>query len=541
MKTLYYFVIFHLCIVNSLSGQFRLSSRYQKDVNQGGSHEFEVVSLREKGLFSIHFENIWQYSKNKEVSLVLHDTTLNVVRTEKINIPYLFLSERKMFFDDKKYLYFFSQGEVEKMVYIFRIDVENFAVLYHEVKLPFRIKLDNYKVSGETVYMTGLLEGKSVAFYYNFLEKTVRLVPSFFTEKEEIISMQSDDSHNEINFIIRNSGMKNCKLLIRPYSNLIGSQNKIEFQIRDKQTLQTALVYSAENKDKLVLGTFTNNCADNPQGVYVAQVGNKDQNSPIYHRFVDFGNFFNHFRSQKAERMSQKMKEMQEKGKKIKLGTRLMMQEKIYEQNEELLLVIEAYFREYRNSATSPSLSYIPPSMLNLPPNLMSLNTNRGFNTSGTTGIYKFLFSVVCAFDKNGNILWDNIMKLDNVDQTGFYPVLKLGHLKDSTVMAYVKDNQLFSKMTHRYKTLKDEKSQKIENLCAEYQVSEDQHNTFVSWYDNHFILFGEQSVRTVSDIGISNKTVFHISKMSYYPEKEKEKDKDKQEQKEVKSSGQEE
>lgn len=517
INTFILFIIFILFFCSSTSAQFNVKNRYEFALEGFSSEEYEVISLKNKGLLIYNITKPNQYAKLKEFNFHLLDTTLTLIKSQTHSIPQIFTQNRLSYYDEADSFFFFSQDDLSKLVHIFRMNMNLQTYELHEVKLPLRLDVQDFKVVGEDVYITGLFERKSVALIYNLIEKLPKVLPSFFEEREEIKIVQTDSQNNQIHFIMGGLDNRDCKLFIKPYSNLVGSRKRLEVKGKErelrKKTFKDARIFSPSTNNKLVIGTYSINCANSYQGLFVAKFENDEQQSINFSRFTDFGNFFNHYNERKASKIGNRVEKYNTKGKDYILNYKLKMQEKPIETDKEIIICLESYYSQYQNNPTTLN----PSSPLYA--NQMGYYNRYGFNQFPTTQqgrLNRFTYSVVCGFDKKGRLLWDNVMKIEDVEQAKMNDILRIGNMGDSTILTYLKKDEVYSKLIYRYQNVQKEEMQTLKDIFVGIKTNDTDDTELIHWYDNYFLLFGEQRLRNISEGDNAGKRVFHVTKIGY-------------------------
>ncbi len=502
----------------SVLAQLTVANRYEVPIKRQNEDDFEVISLRERGLILINLVEPWQYAKEKEFTFTYFNNQLEIFRERSFILPFIFTQNRISYIDQEKFLYFFVQDQSDLEVSIFRLNIFEGTGLVYKFIPPVKLKVNQYYAIEDICYIIGEYNGKPVVMGYNFLEQTPSILPTFYEGKEEVRLVQTDEEHKQIYFVINSSTQRRCNLIIKPYSQLIGMGSQLVFKERGQHTAREGLIYINEDRQKVALGTYSYNCNKVPQGIYSAQFENGTQQKISYTKFTDFGNFFS-YQGEKVERRWQKRIEKKRKrGKELILNRKIDLNEQIYHHNNELVLMMEGYYNNNSDSYYN-NRNF---GRMNAANNLM-YNTPYAYQRSfypyqNTTGMsYQYNYAIVCGFDKKGKLLWDNSISVDKVERTQRDRVVQLGSLGDSLVLSYLKDNEIHSKSFYRYRTLKEETKQELKIVLSDYATAETNWSEYIHWYDNHFLLFGQQRMKTGQTTeGILGRKVFHLTKLSY-------------------------
>jgi hypothetical protein len=546
LKPIGWILVWLIWTSGQVEAQFTLADRHEIMLQNDEKMDYNVIPMGNKGLIMYGIREPWNYSKQKEFRFEFIDTNLNITQQQSFLLPYDLVKPKKIFYDEQRYLYFFAESEdAAREIIIWRLDISTRANEVFRTKSPLKADIYDYQVADDIAFIIGLYNGKSVALSYNFLDKMPKVLPSFFEEKESIREMQPDFRGNQMNFVIANTSSRACKLFIKPYSNLIGAKKRLEVKYNPRETtlrtFRDAKLFTQEPGKQLVLGTYSLNCNETLQGVYSANFNNGEQENLTYFKFTNFTNFFKHHSEKRVNRLQEKVAHKAEQGKDYILASKLFLYPKILEKNDELLFILGGYHNAVSNQNNSP-LAWNNPWLYGNSPNWWMRNNpywNPFWNPMGMPTMMpnrvnnanppnlNFTYSIICSFDRKGRLLWDNVMKIEDVETKQLAEVLKIGFYGDSTVLAYLHKNEIHSKMIHRYRAVQPETPQKVKDIFEGYRLDDPGENdSFMHWYDNHFILFGEQRLAGPITDEMSRK-IFHISKISFKPVKE-DKDKDK-------------
>lgn len=544
MKNLliYNFLIISILVFQNAEAQFKLADRreiFQEKINK---YEFKVIPLKKSGIAVFSVKEPWVYDKNKEFKFEMMDTSLTVVISKSFMLPHLLTEPNRIFYDEDKFLYFFAQEKLNLEITIWKLNIQNFENEIYTAKLPLKMDVLDFQVSEEVAYMIGVYNDKSVAISFNFVDKIPKVLPSFFEEKEEVREIQADNRGNQMNFVISYSSHRDCKLFVKPYSNLIGGKKRLEVKYNNREdpnrTPRQTKVFSMEGSKQLLVGTYSLDCSDNVQGLFSANFENGEQNNLTYYKFTEFKNFFSYYSEKRSQKMQEKVSKRNEKGKDFLLNRKFYLHPKLYEKGDELVMVMEGYYTQNPNNNTWGRRNwwmsnYYYPGLYNYFSNSAMMNPtlwNRQWNNNNSPTVNNYAYTIVAGFDKKGRKLWDNAMKIEDLESTQLLDIVKVGTWGDSIVLAYMKENELYSKLIHKNKIQKAEGSQKLRKILDGYQLDFDEDDSnFLHWYDQYFILFGEQ--RSSQSDAEGNRKLFHISKLAYTnlpPEDEKVKTKNK-------------
>lgn len=177
---------------------------------------------------------------------------------------------------------------------------------------------------------------------------------------------------------------------------------------------------------------------------------------------------------------------------------------KAYGNGEQFALVAESYNPEYSQYYNTPSMDY-------------SLGYYDRMMPGSTFIGYRFDFSYVTAFDKNGNLLWNNKLPFNNVMTRSLYP--KTGVYLDQEnngLIYYNFSNKITSILVHDYDILEPIYTQDLETSYPNDEVEYTQNLQIVQWYKQYFLISGYQYIKNIARDKQKKRFVFSLNKLEY-------------------------
>jgi hypothetical protein len=125
--------------------------------------------------------------------------------------------------------------------------------------------------------------------------------------------------------------------------------------------------------------------------------------------------------------------------------------------------------------------------------------------------------SIVVEIDKNGNIVWDNSMKIEDVETNSLEQVVQLTQSGDLVNMLYKAEDEI------KYQSIQQDSIVEVNKealkLPNEYdKISHTYDGTGRSefWYDNNFIVWGYHKVENKVETESRNRNVLFINKVVF-------------------------
>lgn len=517
--SIFYFLFLFL-FSSSLQAQFILGEHYEQILKDYHPDEFEVLPLGENGVIIYRIKENDVYNKQKEFIFEKLDTNFVVKNTHHAVLGYHFSQKHQIYLDGQNFLYLMSQPENEKKMVVFRLNIDNFSAETFDITLPNRFYPNTFKAIGDEMYLLGDANEKEVGIGYNFISKTQRILPNFFDKNDDLNNFLPNPLSQQMIFGLSDDRMRICDFSLKPYSALIGEQKRINIKAPEreeyKKTFKNWRLYPISATSFWIFGGYSLDCSNDLSGVFSINVDNQTQKRSLYKPFFDFFNIYQHHSPKKAAKLEEKREQMRKEGKQKNITKKMFTHQQLYEMDDNIILVMENYYQQ--SNANNFTNTYRPfnPLIYNPYP--------RWQNPINTTNIsYIYSHANVCAWNKKGEYVWDNIIELDELNRKNLEENVTLGQYGDSIVLAYTLQDKVFSKLIHKRKTIKATTEQKLEDLYkSKYNTTDHNEVKLKTWYKQNFILINEIDIRTTD----GKKTLFQVQKLTYQslPLTEKEK-----------------
>jgi hypothetical protein len=357
------------------------------------------------------------------------------------------------------------------------------------------LQVEDFKVIDDVVLIIGRYRDKSTALYLPSGEVSFQIMPSFFDKFTDFQRIYDDPEGKTAYFVIRNR--RTCQIFVQPYSILVGLLPVFNLGEDRDRYLQQIIARKTGDNRRMLLATFSHRCLNLPQGFCVATFEGGKTDKVMFYKFVDFVNYFKYRNERQVDRIQARIAKRQSRGKDYIIRTKSTMQEDLISYQDKLYVITESYVEEYRNN------------------NMGVMYPRDAFRTFDG---YRYLHATITAFDLNGRKLWDNTIRIQRLKEYTQRENLRIGFIGDSTVIAYVEQNKIQSKLVHRYRTVGEQNSQRIGDILGDERINLSNSVQLKHWYDDYFLIWGEHPYTALGEAGGSG---FFVSKIKYTPEKQ--------------------
>jgi hypothetical protein len=377
------------------------------------------------------------------------------------------------------------------------------------------------KALGGNLFVTTLVEDHLTVMLLNLKSGTFQFLPSVYETLPTQFTFLADSVSKRAKFVMSQTNGYKTRLQVKQLA-ADGTLLKSEFvQAESDRGLITAQISPGDSAANLLTGTYTLRDPRYSQGLFVADLsaGTSPTGSRKSLRFYDFLNlkhFFDFMRPARAARMRERGQRLRESARQLRHHYHLLMHD-LEPLDEGYMLVGEVYFpnsqsrgaySSYYARSFSPYYSngYVP----SYYPSVASpVNSGNGYLASQ---------AIVCCFDRNGMLLWDNAFVLKDVRKSSLVESVRTRPLPDGKrlVMAYVKDEEIHYKIIDRATASPNDLMVPIATSpqpdSKEKPVDTNQEG-LLTWYGSRFLAYGYQHVRTPHGQG---RDVFFLNTIAF-------------------------
>lgn len=509
-KYISFFVLLIFLSLNS-NAQKKKNQDTSSHISQPGRIEFDiydydmdfrVINGEENGLLVvIETQNRSDNGFNWTFHYV--DTLLQKVWTRIYPIPFDSYLTGYEYHDGKFYLLFnVNQYRNEDML-LLEIDIEtqNFRTL--EINTVFPIQLTFFEVIENNVLLAGYTNYRPVLLTYNMDEEKPRVVPGFYDNNSDIIDIVIDDEARMFT-VIQSERMNNRRYTMRAKTFTADGdlvQNNV-ISPGEKKNLIDGASTMFFGGFQYMAGTYSKKNSEYSRGLYLSKFINGRQQFVKYFDYSDLNNFFGYMNERREKRVMERIERKRAKGKKPSFSYRLLVHD-IIQQDEDYLMIAEAYYPRYSNYSSAYSGS--------------GWSNSTRFNPSFMG--YKYTHAIVVGFDRNGNIIWDNSFEINDVETYALEEFVGVSHYDDQVILMYLEENTIRSKVIQGNEILEGKTFNPVKLSYESDQVKSrnPEIEGLKKWYDQVMYAYGEQRIRNddATD-GRLSRRVFYINKIIY-------------------------
>lgn len=514
-------VISLLCCIHAAFGQVTQPHRYERTQKNSDDY-FNVISLEEDGVAL--FREREKFKNNNRIwELILLDTTLHEKKLIEIEIK-----ERHKLIGYEvtpDILYFlYRTGETNKADFeLIAITLNSGSVTKYTIKPELDFKLTHFIRVADKFAFGGYVSNDPAILLYEPATNLIKAVPGFFQKDTELVDLRVNQNKT-LNVVMIDRGTKGERNVtfrtFDPNGNLLLDDL---VPIEDKRTVQTGIASTLKHEDLMVLGTWGEGNSKQSNGFFSFKVDPFNDQKVNFIAFGELEHYLDYIKPKRAQRIKKSTKEDLDEGK-IPGFINYVMPYKIIEYQDGFLLFAEVYQPSnnlnpyYTNPYYNPYYnpygynSYWPgyyPGM-----SRMYRPSNYGSNVKNSDEI-KMYETVLISFDNNGQIKWDQSMKLDDMKISALEQVADVNINNNHIHFVYRKESEVRIKTIFLQDNTESNLTEKIKSQdpLDEIRSEKESEASIKYWYKNAFYTYGYQTVRNISKEE-RVRDVFYINKV---------------------------
>ena len=379
------------------------------------------------------------------------------------------------------------------------LNLQSGDTIMRTVDIGFPINLNEFEVVGDMAIFGGYANYRPVVLLYNLQDDKKTVLPGFYNNRSQLLDIKTNDKDRNFSVLMTDRfRSKNQTITLKTFDDngKLVQRNMLD-PGEDKNLIygQTA---SLVDGTQYLSGTYATRRSSYSKGVYVAKFQENERQYLNYYLYAELENFFSYMSAKRQNRVKERIKRRKIKGKKVRLNYRLLVHD-VVKLGENYVLIGEAYYPKYVLS------TYYP----------LNLEYGRDRYGSGIEG-YKYTHAVLIAFDKEGEIIWDNSFEINDILSLDLKQYVHVAGDGDRIVLLYLYEGEVRSKLIEGNEVVEGKTYNPI-RLQFEDDVIESELEDvggLEEWYGNSFFAYGVQRILKEGDS--KRREIFYINKIVY-------------------------
>ncbi|UOR05590.1 hypothetical protein MUN82_00475 [Hymenobacter aerilatus] len=379
----------------------------------------------------------------------------------------------------------FRHDLLAKQLWIAELDAQTGAVYAHMFEAEDVRSIYDFRVLRGQAFLTVMVENHLTALLLNLRRNRIGSLPAIYEQLPTNFTFSVDPLAHRVDFISSQSNGYKTRLQVKELS-AEGQLVRSEFvQAESDRNLLMAQL-SPGFRDRLLLGTYSLRDTRYAQGLFVADLNEAptltgSRRSLRFYDFLNLKHFFDFVSPKRAVRLKVRGEQMRATNRHLRLHYRLLTHE-LLPTPEGYVLVGEVYNQRFRNTVPYQPNTGMP---------LGAYNNTEGYYTT---------HAIVCGFDRQGNLLWDNTFVLQNARSYDLVEMVQLRPLPGGRrfVMAYLDEYRIRYKIIDGANASSNDLMVPVQTTLA--NAKEKANNAtqqgMLAWYGSRFLAFGYQHIR---------------------------------------------
>lgn len=384
--------------------------------------------------------------------------------------------------------------------------ITNFNLRKHD-ELDADIKLNHFQVLNGHYFISAQTTRNSLVIHINEATQEIKTIPALYDQQNALEEFHMDTLANRAEFILSESNGIKGRLQVKRFTPAGSLYSNTLLQPPFGRNLVSAQLTPGDSTTKLIIGTYSHRDTRYSQGFFSSHLAAPD--SIQYIDFIQTKHFFDFLSKRAHRKIYQKAERFKSQDKDLRLRYRLLFHN-LVQQNGVYYLFAEVFQPQggSNNLYRWPGYygrvygfdRYFP------------YPYNQGRNPAEASE-YRYSHAVLCAFDKNGKLLWDNSFVLKDVVRSNLGQTTHYAFTGGKVAMAYMHQEEIRYKVFTNDSTAANDLSVPLAGSTPQEKVTSVEDAGFVHWYGSHFLAFGFGRIKPQKNAA---REVFFLNKVSF-------------------------
>tara|TARA_R110001592_G_scaffold62963_1_gene192748 strand:+ start:359 stop:1906 length:1548 start_codon:yes stop_codon:yes gene_type:complete len=501
-----------------ISSLFLLSQFAQAQIENHKRYELEyewrdedylLISNEKLGLTLVQAD-YKGFIKEYTLAITQLDTDFNQKWVKEVSIKRDFQLLGYHYVHDKTYL-MLQEFPGRFKIKILSVDNRTGDIQEYNPKEVLELDIQEFEVIQNTVIIGGYFENRPVVFAIDLENDKIKTLSNVYQNESKLLEVRINSDSLTFNVLVSEYNRnRDQTVIVNTYDYLGNSIRDYELETKKDYHLTSAISSSINDISQVVVGVYSYKATNSPAGLFVNHIDRTGLQTMKYYGFGELEHFFSYLGEKKATRYREKAEANRKKGKEVRYRVQPLFSEMI--EDDDQFIVFGEFLRSY--SHDNGNNGFVG---TNYPTGFRNQNTNNDANSQERAS-FQFTHAYTLILDKKGNIQWDDWVEVPKEGKG--IPEPFGGFIWDENQGAYA---YYFEKEVHAKLMDSEEDTEvvvdNIELSDPEDKLRYESENSSgtLKWYDNYFIVYGVQSIRSGENNGDLRK-VFFINKISLNP-----------------------
>jgi hypothetical protein len=517
-------IIFCSVQIHALA-QITQTTRYEREF-KSNDDAYTIIDLKNEGIGLIRSKH--KFSGNKKL---WEFTRLDTALQENFAFEF-YVEERYPLIGyevtpGSVYL-LYRTGETSKnhFLLIQLSTIDKSELLRHEIKPELDFRVTHFSQVGSNMVLGGYVSNDPAVILFSTIDKSIKVVPGFFIDDSELVDLRVNQNRTFNVVLIDKSAKTDNKVVFRTFDESGNLLLEDVIPLDPDRSMQHCLSSSLQREELMLMGTWSDRQAKQASGFFAVPIDPFNQQTIRYYQLGELNHFVDYLNAKRAAKIKEKSAEDVKEGRKPSFSAFVIPYE-IIEHNEGFLMLAEVYNPVNNQNPYSPNSPYgnpyypspyygynpfwpsYYPGMRYRPTSLFDPNTK---NESEI----KTYETVLLSFDGSGKLLWDQSMKLDDIEKKSLDQISDFCYINNRLIFLSKKESEVKAKLISIDNNESTEIISKIKgkNLNDEIRHEIENESGVKHAHGNAFYVWGYQTIRNMDFKEDRTRDVFYINKV---------------------------
>lgn len=515
---------FLLLYTSGAYAQIEQTQRYEL-IKKNSDEYFTVISLEKDGLALVRDKD--KYKGNKQLwEIILLDTNLEEKATLDIEINQRHNLLGYEIDEDLLYLLYRTGETTKNSLELVEVNTKyGEESARYEINPELDFKITHFNKVGNNIIFGGYVTNEPAILLFDPSDTSIKVIPGFFQKDNELVELRVNENNTFNSVLIDRSLRSERKLVFRTFDSSGNLLLEDVVPIDEDKTLQNSLSSTLERDELLLLGTWGDKQGKQSLGFFSLAIDPFSQQKINYFHFGMMDNFLEYLNSKRAGKIKESTRDAIADGRRPSFSS-YVMPFRIEETSDGYVMLAEVYnpsstMNPYANSPYGRPYygnpyGYYNPFWPGYYPGMRMYRPYAYGDQMRNSDNIKLYETVAVAFDPDGNIIWDQSIKLDDIKRPALEQVSDFYTEGENLHFIYKLESELKVKSISLEEGMATETTEKIrlDSPSDEIRSEKELEDGVRHWVDNTFYVWGYHTLRNPENKDNRVRDVFYINKI---------------------------
>ncbi len=455
---------------------------------------YKTIASHDDGLF---LQRLGIGPKFDHIELIHLDTALSEKWKGTIAIEKNYQVFGQTVFENKLYLLLRYRDYSRNDLVLIAVENETGNYVQYKIKGYIPFAPTEFHVMKKGVIIGGYFNRTPLALFFSLEDYKSKVLAGLLNEIGELNQIRVNDDDTFDLVISAPNMLKQRTIWLKRYDGQGNLISNASLDSPDKHLIFGRML-TTDDKQQIVAGVYGNRSTEYSRGIFISTIDPDGYQQMRYYSFGDLENFFKYMKAKREKRVKERIERRKVRGKKTRFNYRFLLHQ-VIPYNDQFLLLGEAFYPKYNYVNNNPMF-------FGARSNYNAFQSGRVFDG------YYYTHAVIMAFNKQGDLLWDNSFEIKDVKSFKLEQFVRAKLFGDRISLFYIYDNKLRSKVIKNNDVL-EAKSQDLSH--NPYEVNRPVGSTAPTlnyWYEDVLFANGLEDIETPG--GRHMRRVFYVSKI---------------------------